>query len=214
MCHVIVPAKQTGSRGQNNIIEVSSFSTNANPRAIPAPPGTTVEFLERKKGIEREESVRTQKKRKKLSKRRGRMEDTIDEKSVHSASVMAGSHDLELFSEQDAFHPTTTTASKEYHSDGTAPESVEGVALGEVGQSVDPTWAMARRENSVKRDFTVNSMQYDPFNRIMYDYCGGVADCYERLLRTVANPDESFSKDPARILRGIRLATRGGMLVD
>lgn len=43
---------------------------------------------------------------------------------------------------------------------------------------------------------------------------GGVADCAARRLRTICPPADSFAADPARILRGVRLAARAGLEVD
>ena len=39
------------------------------------------------------------------------------------------------------------------------------------------SWCDARRSNALARDFTVNSMMYDPFSGIVYDYAQGMADC-------------------------------------
>lgn len=69
-------------------------------------------------------------------------------------------------------------------------------------------WSAARQQNAAARDFTVNALLYDPFARVLYDYVGGVADCERRLLRTIRDPDASFAKDPARIMRAVRLAAR------
>lgn len=33
-------------------------------------------------------------------------------------------------------------------------------------------WGSARQANALVRDFTVNSLLYDPFDRILYDYTG------------------------------------------
>ncbi|WPT12575.1 Poly(A) polymerase I [Picochlorum sp. SENEW3] len=77
-----------------------------------------------------------------------------------------------------------------------------------------PTWAMARRENAIKRDFTMNALLYDPFTRILFDYVGGVEDCETKTLRTIESPDVSFSSDPARMLRALRLAARLGLRID
>lgn len=33
-------------------------------------------------------------------------------------------------------------------------------------------WGGARQANALVRDFTVNSLLYDPFDRILYDYTG------------------------------------------
>jgi hypothetical protein len=72
------------------------------------------------------------------------------------------------------------------------------------------TWAAARADNATRRDFTVNGLLYDPFNRLLFDAVGGVGDCAARRLRTICPPGESFERDPARILRGVRLAARAG----
>ena len=76
------------------------------------------------------------------------------------------------------------------------------------------TWAMARRENAMKRDFTVNGLLYDPFSRILFDYVNGLQDCKDLMLRTIADPKESFTKDPARMLRAIRLAARSSLAIE
>ncbi len=46
---------------------------------------------------------------------------------------------------------------------------------------------------------------------MLYDYVGGVGDCTLRMLRTICDPMRSFSDDPARMLRGVRLAARWGL---
>jgi len=78
----------------------------------------------------------------------------------------------------------------------------------------DATWAMARRENAMKRDFTVNGLLYDPFSRILFDYVDGLQDCKDSRLRTIAAPEESFTEDPARMLRAIRLSARSNLVIE
>ena len=78
----------------------------------------------------------------------------------------------------------------------------------------DATWSMARRQNALKRDFTVNGLFYDPFTRVLFDYVGGVRDCHNALIRTIDSPAVSFSDDPARVLRAIRLSSRLHMQID
>lgn len=50
-------------------------------------------------------------------------------------------------------------------------------------------------------------------SRLLFDSVGGVEDCQARRLRTICPPAESFAADPARILRGVRLAARASELV-
>ena len=76
-----------------------------------------------------------------------------------------------------------------------------------------PPWSKARLRNAFDRDFTVNALMYDPCSGVIYDYVGGVLDCERRVLRTVIEPYQSFLADPARMLRGIRLAACAGKLL-
>ncbi|GAB4823736.1 hypothetical protein N2152v2_010782 [Parachlorella kessleri] len=77
-----------------------------------------------------------------------------------------------------------------------------------------PTWAAARRDNAVRRDFTANALLYEPFSRVVFDYVGGVEDIQRGLLRTIESPEDSFLRDPARILRAIRMAARTGLELE
>ncbi|PRW33128.1 CCA-adding enzyme-like [Chlorella sorokiniana] len=76
------------------------------------------------------------------------------------------------------------------------------------------TWAEARSSNASRRDFTVNGLLYEPFSRLLFDSVGGLEDCQARRLRTICPPAESFATDPARILRGVRLAARASLELD
>ena len=72
------------------------------------------------------------------------------------------------------------------------------------------SWAEVWQHNMQERDFTVNAMMYDPFSRLLFDYMGGMADCSRRRLHTCKPAEESFSEDPVRILRAVRLSARAG----
>ncbi len=65
------------------------------------------------------------------------------------------------------------------------------------------------REDYVRRDFTVNAIYYDPLINEYYDYCGGLVDLQHRLLKTVIDPNKSFSNDVTRIVRLIKTAVDG-----
>ena len=54
----------------------------------------------------------------------------------------------------------------------------------------------------------MNALLYDLGSGNLYDYCGGVADCAARQLRSVQAPVEALAADPARILRALRLSAR------
>uniref|UniRef100_A0A1J3K9G1 Poly(A) polymerase I n=1 Tax=Noccaea caerulescens TaxID=107243 RepID=A0A1J3K9G1_NOCCA len=69
----------------------------------------------------------------------------------------------------------------------------------------------SRWRNSFQRDFTVNSLFYDPFELKIYDYSNGMEDLKDLKLRTLVPARMSFSEDCARILRGLRIAARLGL---
>lgn len=62
-------------------------------------------------------------------------------------------------------------------------------------------------EDLVRRDFTVNAMLMD-FEGSVIDPMGGRADLDRRLLRTPQPAEITFSDDPLRMLRAIRLAAQ------
>ncbi|XP_027361514.1 uncharacterized protein LOC113869404 isoform X2 [Abrus precatorius] len=68
-----------------------------------------------------------------------------------------------------------------------------------------------RCKNSLSRDFTINSLFYDPFASKIYDYTNGMADLKSLKLETVIPAQLSFKEDPGRILRGFRIAARLGL---
>ncbi|XP_040378190.1 poly(A) polymerase I-like isoform X2 [Oryza brachyantha] len=65
-------------------------------------------------------------------------------------------------------------------------------------------------QNSMKRDFTINGLFFNPFNSRIYDYVNGVRDIRKNKVCTVIPASVSFDEDPARILRGLRIAARLG----
>ncbi|KAF8410307.1 hypothetical protein HHK36_002833 [Tetracentron sinense] len=68
-----------------------------------------------------------------------------------------------------------------------------------------------RWRNCMHRDFTINSLFYDPFLNKIYDYVNGMMDLSSLKLRTVIPAWLSFREDHARILRGLRIAARLGL---
>ncbi|VVA10028.1 PREDICTED: poly(A) polymerase [Prunus dulcis] len=65
-----------------------------------------------------------------------------------------------------------------------------------------------RWRNSMHRDFTINSLFFDPFANKIYDYANGMVDLRSLKLRTLGPAKLSFEEDCARILRGLRIAAR------
>ena len=64
-----------------------------------------------------------------------------------------------------------------------------------------------------RRDFTVNAIAYNPKEGYI-DPFGGMLDLQLGILQTVGKPEERFSEDALRILRGVRFAVRFDLSVD
>ncbi len=60
-------------------------------------------------------------------------------------------------------------------------------------------------EAASRRDFTINSMSYDPRTGELMDFFGGEADLGNRVLRHVS---DAFAEDPLRVLRGMQFVSR------
>ncbi|XP_078155566.1 uncharacterized protein LOC144551472 isoform X2 [Carex rostrata] len=65
-------------------------------------------------------------------------------------------------------------------------------------------------KDSMRRDFTINGLFFDPVKAKVYDYVNGLQDLKSSKVSTVVSADLSFSEDCARILRGLRIAARLG----
>lgn len=70
---------------------------------------------------------------------------------------------------------------------------------------------MSIEEAASRRDYTINSVAYDPLTKELHDYYGGVEDLDNKILRATS---PSFTEDPLRVLRGMQFASRFGLTVD
>lgn len=59
-------------------------------------------------------------------------------------------------------------------------------------------------EDVQRRDFTLNSLYYDPIKEQVIDYVGGVQDIKNRVLKPVIPLDRIFEEDPVRMLRAVK----------
>ena len=62
------------------------------------------------------------------------------------------------------------------------------------------------KEDSNRRDFTVNGIYYDAIKSKIIDPANGMNDLKKRQIKTIGEPSIRFSEDHLRILRAIRLA--------
>ena len=77
------------------------------------------------------------------------------------------------------------------------------------------------QEDLVRREFTFNTLlwrlgdlEQGPNNAVILDLLGsGRRDLEERILRTPANPDKTFSDDPTRMLRAVKFVSKYGFQI-
>jgi poly(A) polymerase len=70
------------------------------------------------------------------------------------------------------------------------------------------------QEDAQRRDFTINGLFYDPVGDQLIDYVNGLADVRDRVLRMIGDPNVRLVEDSIRMLRGIRLAHKLGLVID
>jgi len=66
-------------------------------------------------------------------------------------------------------------------------------------------------EDVKRRDFTVNSLYYDPEENTVLDYTGGFRDIKAGKLKPVIPLDKIFAEDPVRMIRAIKYCIGGGL---
>ncbi|MGR3808477.1 polynucleotide adenylyltransferase PcnB [Pasteurella testudinis] len=70
-------------------------------------------------------------------------------------------------------------------------------------------------ENDAKRrDFTVNSLYYDPKNNVLIDYFNGVDDLHTGKLCLIGDAETRYQEDPVRMLRAIRFMAKLDMFLE
>lgn len=69
-------------------------------------------------------------------------------------------------------------------------------------------------EDARRRDLTINALFYDPFNKKIIDYVGGLEDLKKGIIRIIGDPEVRFLQDPVRMLRAIRHASRLNFSID
>jgi tRNA nucleotidyltransferase (CCA-adding enzyme) len=92
--------------------------------------------------------------------------------------------------------------------DFTVPRRDSKIAPGHKGFDIEFDPGISPLEASARRDFTINSMMYDPRNERIIDLHGGRQDLERRILR---HTSPAFSEDPLRVLRGMQFAGRFGL---
>lgn len=78
--------------------------------------------------------------------------------------------------------------------------------VGHTGFTVNVDPFMPIQEALKRRDFTINSLAYDPIKYEVLDYFKGIDDLKARRLKMTSA--KTFADDPLRVLRGIQFASR------
>jgi tRNA nucleotidyltransferase (CCA-adding enzyme) len=89
--------------------------------------------------------------------------------------------------------------------DFTIPRRDSKIAPGHKGFQIDFNSALDPKEAAARRDFTINSLMYDPREKKLLDFFGGEADLRNKVLRHTSS---AFTEDPLRVLRGMQFAAR------
>jgi tRNA nucleotidyltransferase (CCA-adding enzyme) len=89
--------------------------------------------------------------------------------------------------------------------DFSVPRRDSKVAAGHKGFQTTFDSSIAPKDAAARRDFTINSLMYDPRTEGMLDFFNGQADLENRVLR---HTSAAFTEDPLRVLRGMQFAAR------
>ncbi|MDC7126150.1 MAG: CCA tRNA nucleotidyltransferase [Spirochaetales bacterium] len=65
-----------------------------------------------------------------------------------------------------------------------------------------------------RRDFTINSMAYDPLTKELLDPHNGKSDLKNKKIRAIGNPAERFQEDALRIMRACRFVAQLGFFIE
>ncbi|MGR3914963.1 MAG: polynucleotide adenylyltransferase PcnB [Gammaproteobacteria bacterium] len=76
------------------------------------------------------------------------------------------------------------------------------------GRVIDDNAFGTIEQDAARRDFTINSLYYDPRREQVLDFAGGVKDARKRILRMLGNPGARFTEDPVRMLRALRFRAK------
>jgi len=71
-----------------------------------------------------------------------------------------------------------------------------------------------REDDSLRRDFTVNALYYDPATETILDYHNGLRDMRNKSVRIIGDARARYREDPVRMLRAARFAAKLGFTID
>jgi tRNA nucleotidyltransferase (CCA-adding enzyme) len=95
---------------------------------------------------------------------------------------------------------------KNHEFDFALPRTEKKTGIGYVGFEVQSDASLDFQTASLRRDFTINSIGYDYFNRQFLDPNNGLRDLENKILRHIK--ENSFIEDPLRVYRAVQLCAR------
>ena len=76
------------------------------------------------------------------------------------------------------------------------------------GRRPDAVFFTNKKEDALRRDFTINAIFYDPIAKTFFDFTGGKEDIQKKRICFVGNAQKRIEEDHLRILRCIRFRNR------
>jgi len=70
------------------------------------------------------------------------------------------------------------------------------------------------RRDAIRRDFTINSLFWDPLTGEVLDFVEGRRDIEKGIIRSIGNALERFREDALRLLRAVRFASRFSFTIE
>ncbi|OCG23865.1 polynucleotide adenylyltransferase [Gilliamella sp. wkB108] len=69
-------------------------------------------------------------------------------------------------------------------------------------------------QDAMRRDFTMNALYYDVKDFTLRDYCHGLQDLKNGIIRLIGDPQTRYREDPVRMLRTVRFAAKLNMNIE
>ena len=79
---------------------------------------------------------------------------------------------------------------------------------------VDVKYTKSAQVDVQRRDFTINGLLLNPMNFEVTDFCDGLKDIENKLLRTIGDPKKRFEEDNLRILRAVRFSNKYNLKIE
>lgn len=69
-------------------------------------------------------------------------------------------------------------------------------------------------QDAMRRDYTINALYYNAKDLTIRDYCNGIDDLKNGVIRLIGDPKVRYHEDPVRMLRAIRFAAKLNMTIE